>query len=210
MANIGVRSFARSRVRGEATGSITDHDPDRGQHGHEQRGGNEAGDPAPSLLSCRVLQGQCGPPAGWCPTSSHCGASSQESPPESALALVALDRREHRARPRARRQARRRAPTLRTGVDEPGARSRRRLRCGGASWLHTSVAPAYQTATSSPTRDDERVGDRISERDLYSQIVRRATRVRERAAETLRRSRAQDHREQDTVGKKRRRLRRKG
>ena len=50
---------------------------------------------------------------------------------------------------------------------------------------------------------------RNDERELYRQIVRRAKRGRERAAEALRRSRARDLEEQTTAARKRRRLRRK-
>jgi len=48
-----------------------------------------------------------------------------------------------------------------------------------------------------------------NEREFYRQIIRRAAKARERAAEALRRSRAQDADEQTAAARRRRRPRRK-
>ena len=73
-------------------------------------------------------------------------------------------------------------------------------------------APIRQASTASATRTrhDWSVEGRHNERELYRQIIRRAKRGRERAAEALRRSRAQDLEEQTTAARRRRRLRLKG
>jgi hypothetical protein len=51
--------------------------------------------------------------------------------------------------------------------------------------------------------------DRKSERELYRQIIRSAKRSRDRAAETLRRSRVRDDEERDAAAANRRRKPRK-
>lgn len=61
-------------------------------------------------------------------------------------------------------------------------------------------------------RNDRRVEGRDNEREFYREIIRRAKEVRERAAESLRRSRLLRKRqeEQADAAERRRRFRRRG
>jgi hypothetical protein len=58
-------------------------------------------------------------------------------------------------------------------------------------------------------RDDGSVEGRKNESERHREIIRRAKRVRERAAESLRRFRARDVEEQAGAARRRRRFRRK-